>query len=562
MTFNRPPSLARRRAAGAQRVVRDLFDAVRTRAPALAAPETSSRPSARYHLARLSQPPATRRPGGVRKGVNMYRGGQSARGYEDYTRPNGGYINLGAPSSPGQPISVPTAYGTGPHDRYIPGRAPVASSSFHASGPNAYGNHPSVPGPGLWGQSGSMTGRRGGGYADRQRDDDWRAWAEPSGWGSGDRDEDRAKRHKAKGLARAQARPPRAPSDSPNKKARKAAEKRKAEQDAQSAADFERKAAAARRREDFKRQALAKAKMIRPDSPAAEGENVRALGATDLLFEMKKSARSQSTDGTSKATRNAGQDASSKRETEKRKKNVEKGKGKGRASDQESLEFVPTSYLYLLLHPLTPRLLSHYYTRENKKPTSKTRRSSQTETGRGRLKKARGGRGGFEDSDDDGRVSTPPASPRRSPRKKDKGKGKARLQTSGAVTVESDDDLEIVEKEKTLEELFRQDREEADEAERAARGESAVPQPTQALLKLRADRLDSPDPLLENDSASFSLLFFTRSCANFVTSQTQSLTPTPSALSATACSPTSRATSSSASSATSSTIPMPTADPQ
>ncbi|BGP33302.1 hypothetical protein JCM10296v2_005098 [Rhodotorula toruloides] len=405
------------------------------------------------------------------------------KGYHDYTRTSGGYVDLvGSPSSPGKPFSVPTANGSGPNDRHMPGYSTVASSSFHAAGPNAYGNHASVPAHGLWGQSASMRGTRGACHG-RQHDDSWQAVVGPGGSGYGGTNANGPERHKAKAIARAQVRLPRAPSDSPNKKAAK--ERKAAQESASAPYAVEQRAAASRREAEWKKRAMEKAKSDKA-ALEAKAEQERAKNATDLLFEQKM-ARQQPTEfATSKTKRKDSQDASSKkekdkaREKEKRKKSADKGKGKARASDQESLD--------------------HYYIRENKQPKSKKRRSSQSEAGPSKLNKARGGRDGFDDSDDDGRLSTPLSSPRRSPRRKDKGKGKERTRSSGAVLVDdSEEELEIVEKEKTLEELFRQEREEADEADRAERGESAMPEATQALLRLRADRLDSPDPLLAND---------------------------------------------------------------
>ncbi|EGU11330.1 Proteophosphoglycan ppg4 [Rhodotorula toruloides ATCC 204091] len=370
------------------------------------------------------------------------------KGYRDYTRTSGEYIDIsGPPSSPGKPFSVPTANGSGPNDRYMPGYSTVASSSFHAAGPNAYGNHASVPAPGLWAQSASMRGTRGAGHG-RQHDDSWQAVVGSGGSGYGGMNANGPDRHKAKGIARAQVRLPRAPSDSPNKKAAK--ERKAAHELANTADAVEQQAAASKREAQWKKRAMEKAKSDKA-ALEAKAEQERAKNATDLLFEQKM-ARQQSTEsGTSKAKRKDSQEA-------------------------------------------------HYYVRENKQPKSKKRRSSQSEAGPSKLKKARGGRDGFDDSDEDGRLSTPPSSPRRSPRRKDKGKGRERTRSSGAVLVDdSEEELEIVEKEKTLEELFRQEREEADEADRAERGESAMPEATRALLRLRADRLDSPDPLLEND---------------------------------------------------------------
>ncbi|BGP09303.1 hypothetical protein JCM10049v2_005167 [Rhodotorula toruloides] len=403
------------------------------------------------------------------------------KSYQDYTRPGGGYLKLdGPPTSPGRPFSVPTANGSDASVRHMPGYSTVASSSFHAAGPNAYGNYAPIPGSAPTRPTGSMRGMRGTGHG-RQHDDSWQAVVGPGGSGYGGMNANGPERHKAKAIARAQFRPPRAQSDSPTKKA---AKERKAAQESASTADaIERQVAERRRQDDIKNRALAKAKV---DKLAlnANAEQDRAKNATDVLFEQKM-ARQQSTEsGTSKAKRKDNQDASPKRhkekETEKRKKSTDKVKGKARASDQESLD--------------------HYYIRENKQPKSKKRRSSQSEAGPTKLTKARGGRDGFDDSDEDGRLSTPPSSLRRSPRRKDKGKGKGRTRSSGVVLVDdSEEELEIVEKEKTLEELFRQEREEADEVDRGERGESAIPEATQALLRLRADRLDSPDPLLEND---------------------------------------------------------------
>lgn len=124
---------------------------------------------------------------------------------------------------------------------------------------------------------------------------------------------------------------------------------------------------------------------------------------------------------------------------------------------------------------------------------------------------------------------------------------------------DSEEELEIVEKEKTLEELFRQEREEADEVDRGERGESAIPEATQALLRLRADRLDSPDPLLENDRVSVPS-FSTTAFAHRIVPQTLSPTRIRSVRSATPPSPTTRATSFSASSATCSATPTPSID--
>ncbi|BGP25745.1 hypothetical protein JCM10295v2_004680 [Rhodotorula toruloides] len=412
----------------------------------------------------------------------MQRGGQTARGYHDYTRTSGDYIDIsGPPSSPGRPFTIPTANGTGPGDRHMPGQSTVASSSFHAPAYNAYGNVAPNPTPGLWGHSGSMRGTRGGGYG-RQHDDGWEAFVDPRGGRRGGRQAGNEDRYKEKALARAQVRLPRASSDSPNEKA---AKERKAAYDSANTADAVAEQVAKRRQEDIKQRALAKAHKA---VLATKTEQDRALTATEVLLNTKKMRQQSTESSATKAKRKDSQDASSEKDKgkekendkEKRRKSVDKGKGKARASDQESLD--------------------HYYTRENKPSKSKKRRSSQLEAGPSKLKKARGGRDGLADIDSDGRLSTPPSSLRRLPRRKGKGKGKERTRSHGAVLVDdSEEDVEIFEKEKTLEELFKQEREEAAEADRAERGESAWPEATQARLRLRTDRLDSPDPLLEND---------------------------------------------------------------
>lgn len=274
------------------------------------------------------------------------------KGYQDYTRPSGGYVILdGPPTSPGRPFSVPTANGSDASVRHMPGYSTVASSSFHAAGPNAYGNYAPIPGSAPTRPTGSMRGMRGTGHG-RQHDDSWQAVVGPGGSGYGGMNANGPERHKAKAIARAQFRPPRAQSDSPTKKA---AKERKAAQESASTADaIERQVAERRRQDDIKNRALAKAKV---DKLAlnANAEQDRAKNATDVLFEQKM-ARQQSTEsGTSKAKRKDNQDASPKRhkekETEKRKKSTDKVKGKARASDQESLECVSASLSRILSHP-------------------------------------------------------------------------------------------------------------------------------------------------------------------------------------------------------------------